>query len=611
MSIKPISRKSIRMRFRLKELPALQSLFFAMPHLWRADRTATLTIITTKLLSALLTPLSVLLLGKVVLTTKELLTADTPTLLPLLPWVCCGALLGALTMLAHTAENYYSRCLSDRIALQTQMTVVRHIASLNLEQIEDRRIQDIIERAQQSPGLTLLNYSLGTLNLITVLVRIIALIGILFWSSPLGALLIVLLGIPTLIANRKLSKINFKIKKNKTTARRWTRYYTRMLTARGILPTVISLGLTDLFLDRFRQTTEDINLDRQRFYRLRVLISLCLTLLSSMALAAAVFLFLHDTSIGAIHFGKLTAFWVAFGRCLNSLSNLGSFFFNLSESEFNIINLRELLSLNNDHPPFGTHTPISPLGGIEIKNLSFTYRGTDRPVIDNLSMSIRAGETIAIVGPNGSGKTTLAKLIAQFYCPTSGEILIGNHAARDYSAAEWFRNIAVVSQTPVQFEASAEENIAFGDWEPLHNNLEAVRTIAMRTGVNDMIEQMPEGYNTQLGRMFGDYDISGGQRQKLALARALACDPSIIILDEPTAALDIHTEYDLYSRMKELTNNKTTLLISHRFSTVRMADRIFVLNEGRITERGTHNELLELNGTYSAMCRMYEQTAFQ
>jgi ATP-binding cassette subfamily B protein len=591
---------------KIKESPFYQAVVFSVPYCFRIGRGLFAVIVTTEIIGALLAPTTALLLGKIAITGKEMIANDSVDITPLIPWILLAAAISAILTVSRIARRYCTSCLSDRMSLTLQRKVVKHINSLNLEMIEDRTIQDVLERGQQSPGLNMLNFTTSFLSVTSTLLRITGLLGILFWVSPLWAILIVLLGIPALIGNRYLSRINFNIRRSNTTARRWSRYYTGSLTSRGMIPTVTTLGITDLFLTRFDETMEEINRIRRKFYRLRSIVTLGATLLMVGTLVAALLTVARDAATGLINIGRFTAFWVAAWRIQAALGGLSQSFFGISELEFNIFNLRELFALRNSLPKCGTAHPGKDPNTIDIKNLSFTYNGTTRPVLNNLSMSIRAGETIAIVGPNGSGKTTLAKLIAQLYTPTNGTILFNGQPSMNYDRGELYKHISFVTQNPVQFEATALENIAFGDWERLKNDPDAVRKLAEQTQIDSMIQNMPNGYDTQLGRMFGDYDISGGQRQKLALARALACDPSIIILDEPTAALDIHTEYDLYSRMKELTNNKTTILISHRFSTVRMADRIFVLNEGRVTESGTHQELIEHNGTYAAMSRLYD-----
>ena len=595
------------MFIKIKENPFLKTLIFATRHTVRAGKWHWLTLTTAQIISALIAPLAALLVGKLASTVKDAVSSDTPDMSALFPWMLAVALVGLTLAACRIITQYSTLCLGDRLMLRMQHRVTKHIAALNLELIEDRSIQDVLERAQQSPGKFVLTFMTGVLDITAAVIRILGLIGVIFWIAPLGAGLIALLCIPALAGNRTLSYINFNLKRNKTTVRRWSRYYSSTLTSRDMIPTTITLGIIPLFLERFKETILDLNRVNRRFYRLRAAINMGIALLMICILIAALFTVAKDVSSGALSIGKFTAFWVAAWRIQTAISGLGSSFFNISESEFNIFNVRELFSIQNALPPNGRQPPRTPCGKIELRDLSFTYRGTDHPVLKNLSLTIEQGETVAIVGPDGSGKTTLAKLIAQLYTPTSGKIRIDDLPACEYDRNQLYEKMSFVTQNPVQFEATVGDNIAFGDWNRLHDNPGAIQQLAEKTQVAEMIRKMPNGFDTLLGRQFGNYDISGGQRQKLALTRALACNPDIIILDEPTASLDIHTEYELYSNIRNLVQNKTTILISHRFSTVRMADRIFVLNEGRLVESGSHDELIRQEGTYAVMFNLYEK----
>jgi ATP-binding cassette subfamily B protein len=240
--------------------------------------------------------------------------------------------------------------------------------------------------------------------------------------------------------------------------------------------------------------------------------------------------------------------------------------------------------------------------------VTFTYPRASRPTIQNLSLSIREGETVAIVGHNGAGKTTLAKLIARLYRADRGQILVDGVPIEEYALQTLYQQVAFVFQHATRYEATAGENIAYGDWRRLLDRPDEVVRIARSARVDEMVRRLPDGYETLLGRMFGDADLSGGQWQKLSIARGLACDPALVILDEPAANLDVQSEHAMYQAVHELIRDRTTILISHRFSTVGMADRIFVLDEGYLVEEGTHEELLACGGTYAAICRTHQAT---
>ena len=236
--------------------------------------------------------------------------------------------------------------------------------------------------------------------------------------------------------------------------------------------------------------------------------------------------------------------------------------------------------------------------------MTFAYSDSTPNVLSKLSFRIEPGETVALVGKNGAGKTTVAKLIARFYDPDEGSIYFSRHDLRDLQREDLRHQIAFVFQRFGRYSATAADNIAFGDWQMLLHDREKPEAYARLFGIHDLIESMPDGYDTVLGSTFGYHTLSGGQWQLLAIARALVREASLIILDEPTANLDARAEYKLFSRFREIARGNTTLLISHRFSTVKLADRILVLDKGEIVESGTHDELVIGGGLYASLYRM-------
>ena len=239
--------------------------------------------------------------------------------------------------------------------------------------------------------------------------------------------------------------------------------------------------------------------------------------------------------------------------------------------------------------------------GIELRHVSFRYPGTDRLILNDLSLHIHPGETVALVGENGSGKTTLVKLLTRLFDPTKGEILLEGKEIRDYDLEDLRRNTTAIFQDYCRYHLTARDNVALGRIEK-RDDLSVIRLAAEGGQAALLIESLPSGYETILGKRFeGGVDLSGGEWQKIALSRAFMRDARILILDEPSAALDVETEYEIYRHFAELTRERTTLLISHRFTTVRMADRMLVLDRGSIVEDGSHETLMRRNGLYAEM----------
>jgi ATP-binding cassette, subfamily B, bacterial len=255
-------------------------------------------------------------------------------------------------------------------------------------------------------------------------------------------------------------------------------------------------------------------------------------------------------------------------------------------------------------PLHGRLAPRPVMRGFEFQNVSFAYPGTSRRILDGLNFTLETGERVALIGENGQGKTTMVKLITRLYDPSEGRILLDGVDLREYDLADLHSQIGVIFQDFMRYEMTARENIAVGRVEQMHTS-EEIESAAEKSLASGVVERLRGGYDQMLGRRFeGGVDLSGGEWQKLALARAYLRDAQLLILDEPTASLDARSELEVFERFAELTFGKMALLISHRFSTVRMADRIVVIEGGRLVEEGSHSQLLAASGRYAAMFEM-------
>ena len=440
-----------------------------------------------------------------------------------------------------------------------------------------------------------------------MLIQFFSLFGVMFWIEPHLTPLLILFSLPWMFYQWKLARLRHSIWQSKTTKRRWVNYYANLLQTRTAVATTKLFGLAPELLKRFRAALGDvITADRDVYAKQAV---------SSFAAAAVfsmIFIFLigwigHETLTGKNSIDNFVAFWVAAIRFRTCISRL---VLSLAGSLGGMLFVDNLIEFMETRPLIDQDKGLTPdaiNGAITFEKVEFSYSGGKAPTLKNISFSIRPGETVAFVGANGAGKTTAAKLIARFYDTTCGTVRIDDNDIQSISPGWLYQQIAYVGQNPIVFEATAHENIAFGDWQQLLEDRRKVRTIAEKTGIDAIIENMPDGYETMLGRAFGQFDMSGGQWQQFAIARALAKEAAIYILDEPTSNLDMQTEHDMFARFKELTVGKTTILISHRFSSVNMADRIFVFDQGEIIESGAHADLLAVEGIYANLYNIHSK----
>jgi ATP-binding cassette subfamily B protein len=294
------------------------------------------------------------------------------------------------------------------------------------------------------------------------------------------------------------------------------------------------------------------------------------------------------------------------GAIAGASTNIQSIFSTFSSIADQALFLTDLLDFFATKPKIRTKANALPAPrpireGFSFENVSFSYPGNDRLVLDGLTFRLERGQRVALIGQNGQGKTTIVKLLTRLYDPTAGRILLDGVDLREYDLEDLCRQIGVIFQDFMRYEMTAAENIAVGRIEA-RGDRDQIHLAAQKSRASEVVARLPKGYDQLLGRRFeGGLDLSGGEWQKIALARAYLRDAQVLVLDEPTAALDAQSEYDVFQRFSELTTGKIALLISHRFSTVRMADEIFVLEDGRIAERGDHNRLIAVGGRYADM----------
>jgi len=494
------------------------------------------------------------------------------------------------SLLAETYSNFASIRLMEKAA------------SLDLEQFESSEQQDRLDRARrQVTGRTsLLGLVFGQiqdiLGAVTLMIALAA-----YWPSLILLMLVALL--PSLLGELKFNALGYRLDYFRTPERRQLDYVRYLGSSIETAKEVKLFGLQRFLIERFRRFAETMYRDNRRLATRRAVWGGLFAAFGTLAYYVAYAAVIWRTMAGDFSVGDMTFLVGSFLRLKGLLDGL---LLGFSQVAGQALYLEDLFSFFEIEPrvvsppsPVPVRQPIR--SGFVFENVGFRYEGAQQWAIRHLDLEIPAGEVLALVGANGAGKTTIVKLLARLYDPTEGRILLDGRDLRDYDLEMLRSRVGVVFQDFVRFHFTAAENIAIGDIGAAGDR-ERIAEAADRSLAGAIIARLPLGFEQPLGRRFGGgVDLSGGEWQKIAIARAYMRDAEVLILDEPTSALDAHAEYEVFQRFRDLSAGKTTLLISHRFSTVRMADRIIVLDGGRILEAGTHQALVARGGRYAQM----------
>lgn len=479
---------------------------------------------------------------------------------------------------------------------------MEHAATLDLEQFEDPTFYDKLERArQQTVGRTvLLSQVLGQVQ---DLITMVFLAGGLVAFNPWLILILLVAVIPAFVGENHFNQQSYSLVRSWTPERRELDYLRFMGASDKSAKEVKIFGLSGFLISRFGELSRQFFLKNKDLSVRRASWGGLLSAIGTAGYYAAYVAIIHQAVRGRISIGDLTFLAGSFRQMRGLLEGLLSRFSSVSQGA---LYLRDLFEYFEIRPGITSAVPSLPFPevirqGFVFENVGFKYRHSERWANRHLSFTLHPGEKLALVGENGAGKTTLVKLLARLYDPTEGRILLDGHDLRHYDLKQLHENIGVIFQDFVRFKMTAGTNIAIGRIGEQANQ-PRIEQSAHQSLADSVIAKLPAGYGQMLGKSFGNgVELSGGEWQKIALGRAYMRDAQVLILDEPTAALDARAEYEVFQRFAELTTGKSAILISHRFSTVRMADRILVLENGQLIESGSHEELLSANGRYAEL----------
>lgn len=530
---------------------------------------------------------------------------DTLDLLAPVLWLVAleGAIIATIALAQRLLEAQQS-LLRARLGQKVNMMILDKAGQLSLPQFEDSEIYDQLTRARREASTRPLSLVNRTFTLLQNLISLASFAVLLVQFSPWALVIIALGALPVFFSEARFSGEAFRLFRWRSPQMREQRYLETLLAREDSIREVKLFGLEPLLRERYHAIFERLYDEERRLTLRRTLWGFLLGLLGTLTFYAAYGWVVLETVIGTLTLGQMTMYLMVFKQSQSALSAGLAAISGMYEDNLYLSNLYEFLELPVEAERGTLVEGATPGDGLRFENVHFAYPG-GATALHDISLHLRPGESLALVGENGSGKTTLIKLLTRLYQPDSGRILLDGSDLRDWELAALRRRIGVIFQDFVRYQFPAGENLGVGNIEAFKDK-QRWRDAAHRGLADDFIERLPEGYHTQLGRWFKNgQELSGGQWQRIALSRAwMREEADILVLDEPTAAMDAAAEAAVFERFRRYSRDRTAIVISHRFSTVRSADVIVVMEHGHIIERGSHDDLLAANGRYATLFRL-------
>ncbi|WP_373526475.1 ABC transporter ATP-binding protein [Nostoc sp.] len=579
----------------------------AVSLVWTTSRSLTILLASLTLVGGLL-PAAISYIGKLIVDAvvfASQVNSDTNGFVNIYPSLWYVGLEAIAVILLAGSQRGLLMCQSLLRALLGQrvnVLILEKALTLDLRQFEDSEFYDKLTNARREASvrpLSLVTRTFGLVqNALSLITYGILLVNFSFWA----VVMLIVAAMPVFIAETKFAGEAFRLFSWRAPETRQQHYLENLLAREDFVTEVKLYQLGEMLLGRYHDLFDQLyGQDRDLTLR-RGLWGYLLSLVSTGAFYVAYAWIVLETVLGKISLGDMTLYLTVFRQGQSTFSNALTSIGGMYEDNLYLSNLYDFLEEEVPKSWGKATIGLNPQDGIRFENVSFTYPGSSQPALRNISLHLKPREKLAIVGENGSGKTTLIKLLTRLYTPDSGRIFLDGLDLQEWDVDVLRRRIGVIFQNFVRYQFTVGENIGVGDVEHLENKTRW-QTAANKGMAKSFIDQLPESFQTQLGRWFkGGQELSGGQWQKIALSRAfMRSQADILVLDEPTSAIDAQAEFEIFNHFRAITQNQMVLLISHRFSTVRMADKIVVIENGEVIEQGTHEELLQLGGRYAKL----------